>query len=272
MSKKIDINYANLNKEAEKYLKQFENSKRPLSKKALQLKNNISRAINNNSTRNLKEIKEILSKQCKTNYKKVLNSAEKESKINIKKTGNVNKISTEIVNKKINGKTIDNRIINNNKKLLKDCHKIIKTETEKGTSVPKMSKMLRDKFNIDKNRAKLIARTESHRVREESTYKGYIANKVNGISQKVQWLATKDSRTRDTHMNLDGKFADENLYFHSSGGMTHYPGGFGIAREDCNCRCTTIIITDPKKSDGILNFDDDSFDAEAQAWVEENLK
>lgn len=272
MNKNIDKNYGNLNKEAEKALKQFDNSKRPLSKRALQLRNNISRAINNNSTKNLKEIKEVLNKQCKSTYKKVLKDGEKESKIKIKKSGNTDKISKEIINKKIKGKTIDNRIVNNNKKLLTDCHKIIKTETNKGTSTNKMAKMLRDKFNIDKNRSKLIARTESHRVREEATYKGYLANKVNGISQKIQWLATKDSRTRDTHLRLDGQFADKELYFHSEGNITKYPGGFGIAREDCNCRCTTIIITDAAASTGILNFDDTSFDAEAAEWVKNNLK
>lgn len=268
----IEKNYSELGKETEKALKEYDKSKK-LSKHASKLKKRLSVAINNNSSKNLKEIKEVLNKQCKYNYKNVLKNAEKESKIKIKKTGNISKISKEIVNKKIKGKTIDNRIINNNKKLIKDCHKIIKIETEKGTSIQKMSKILRDKFNIDKNRSKLIARTESHRVREESTYKGYLTNTVNGISQKIQWLATKDSRTRDTHMNLDGKFADKDLFFYSSnGGMTHYPGGFGIAAEDCNCRCTTIIITDAAASTGTLNFDDNSFDNEAAEWIKNNLK
>jgi SPP1 gp7 family putative phage head morphogenesis protein len=187
-----------------------------------------------------------LKKIANTNYLKTLWESEKKGKINISKKiiNEVDKIVKNIVNRKVAGKTIFERFTRNKNTLLRDCKKIIKKMTFEGKSIDKIAKELRDKFNIDKNKSLLIARTEAHRIQEEATYKGYQGAKRAGVKFRIRWVSTLDSRTRDTHKNLDGKFADEDGYFHSSGGKAKYPGGFGIAKEDIRCRCTSIQVFD----------------------------
>lgn len=187
-----------------------------------------------------------LKKLANTNYLRTLFKSEKKSKINIsrKLINEVDKIVKTIVNKKIAGKTMLERFTRNKNTLLRDCKKIIKKMTFDGKSIDAIAKELQLKFDIDKNRSLLIARTEAHRIQEESTHKGYQSARRAGVNFKIRWVSTLDMRTRDTHQRLDGKFADEDGYFYSSGGKAQYPGGFGIAKEDCRCRCSTIQVFD----------------------------
>lgn len=59
-----------------------------------------------------------------------------------------------------------------------------------------------------------------------------------GIELKKQRIATLDSRTRDSHRELDGEKADIDAKF--SNGLS-YPGDpAGPASEVWNCRCTLV--------------------------------
>lgn len=60
-----------------------------------------------------------------------------------------------------------------------------------------------------------------------------------GIRVQKMWMATNDSRTRDSHRNLDGQVAEVNEPFHSDYGEIMYPGAPGAHPADVyNCRCT----------------------------------
>jgi hypothetical protein len=62
-----------------------------------------------------------------------------------------------------------------------------------------------------------------------------------GVEIDPTWNSTLDDKVRDTHAAMDGQIADAEGYFHSpAGGRAKYPGGFGIAKEDCNCRCALV--------------------------------
>lgn len=84
-----------------------------------------------------------------------------------------------------------------------------------------------------------IARTEGHRVTSESEMDCMQAAKGKGADVVKEWISTLDSVTRQTHVELDGQVRELEEYFviPSSGAMAMYPGGFGIAHEDINCRC-----------------------------------
>lgn len=84
-----------------------------------------------------------------------------------------------------------------------------------------------------------IARTEGHRVTSESEMDCMQAAKGKGADVVKEWISTLDSVTRQTHVELDGQIRELEEYFviPSSGAMAMYPGGFGIAHEDINCRC-----------------------------------
>lgn len=84
-----------------------------------------------------------------------------------------------------------------------------------------------------------IARTEGHRVTSESEMDCMNAAKSKGADVVKEWISTLDSVTRETHVELDGQIRELEEYFviPSSGAKAMYPGGFGIACEDINCRC-----------------------------------
>lgn len=64
-----------------------------------------------------------------------------------------------------------------------------------------------------------------------------------GINVKKQWLATKDSRTRDAHAELDGQTVDVDEPFESELGPIMYPGDPSADPANVwNCRCTLTYV------------------------------
>lgn len=79
-----------------------------------------------------------------------------------------------------------------------------------------------------------IAETETHRDANESAY---ITARANGATKKI-WHCMMLPTSRDSHIFLDGVSAPMDGYFYSiNGGMTQFPGEWGIAEEDVNCCC-----------------------------------
>ena len=103
---------------------------------------------------------------------------------------------------------------------------------------------------VDFNKTLRIARTEAHRIQQESTYNLQVKAKEKGAKILKQWDSTLDMKTRPTHRELDGQMIGVNDYFHSSGGgKALYPGGFGDPKEDCNCRCCLVQVAEWELSD-----------------------
>ena len=79
-----------------------------------------------------------------------------------------------------------------------------------------------------------IAETEVHRIANAAAYDMALRS---GATRKT-WRTMGDDRVRDTHEYLDGVTAPIDGSFYSfMGGSTLYPGQWGIAEEDVNCRC-----------------------------------
>lgn len=105
-----------------------------------------------------------------------------------------------------------------------------------GESVPKLRGRVSRVFADAKGRrAETIARTESHNSVGAGTFETYRVAEVG----KKEWLATKDSRTRDSHRNIDGQVRPMDQPF-SNGLM--YPGAPGPAKEVVNCRCALLPV------------------------------
>ena len=108
-------------------------------------------------------------------------------------------------------------------------------------SYEKISKLIYDEFNNPKLNAIRIARTEGHRISQEATYNVQVEAKKNGADIVKEWDATLDSKTRPSHQFLDGQIVDIDKPFkNADGDEALYPGGFGIASEDINCRCCVV--------------------------------
>lgn len=90
------------------------------------------------------------------------------------------------------------------------------------------------------SRAKTIAKTESHRIQQASTYDAQKAAKKRGADVVKQWDSTLDGRTRSTHRHLDGQIKEVEEPFEMDGKKAMFPGEFGDPAEDVNCRCVSL--------------------------------
>lgn len=98
-------------------------------------------------------------------------------------------------------------------------------------------------------RARTIARTEVIGSANFATYEG---QRQSGVVNRREWIATLDDRTREDHMELHGDSVTMEAMFEApDGSVGMFPGGFGVAHQDINCRCTTAAIIDEAVADGV---------------------
>lgn len=136
------------------------------------------------------------------------------------------KDKNKIINSKVKGKSIFDRITRNSKKLIKDIRKI-------GID-NKLS--LKKRFNREYNNTKRIIRTDSHRILERTkNFCNSLANKA-GFETKGRWICSFKN-SRDAHIRMHNQINDSDGYFSIDGLKTKYPGGFGVAKLDINCHC-----------------------------------
>lgn len=92
------------------------------------------------------------------------------------------------------------------------------------------------------NNAIRITRTEAHRISGEVRQQTLSKVQAKGADIVKQWDASIDKRTRPHHVELDGqqREIDQPFKVPSTGATAMYPGGFGIAAEDINCRCAIL--------------------------------
>lgn len=111
-----------------------------------------------------------------------------------------------------------------------------------GTSWAQVARNIQTRMTIGMNRAMRIARTEGHRIQNESRFDAQKKAKQRGADIVKQWDATLDRRTRPTHQQLDGQIREleEPYVIPSNGRKGMFPGSFGIAAEDINCRCHSL--------------------------------
>lgn len=110
-----------------------------------------------------------------------------------------------------------------------------------GLSYQEMARNLKNVTNVDYNKTLRIAKTEGHRIQQEATYNVQKRAIEKGADIVKQWDSTLDGKTRPTHRALDGQIIGVDEYFKSeSGYKALYPSGFGVASEDCNCRCCLL--------------------------------
>lgn len=103
-----------------------------------------------------------------------------------------------------------------------------------------VARNLANNTNIGMNNAIRIARTEGHRIREQSQMDASNKAKEKGADVVKQWCSILDSKTRNTHALLDGQIRELDEPFEVNGLKAMCPGQFGKASEDINCRCTML--------------------------------
>ena len=126
----------------------------------------------------------------------------------------------------------------------KHLREVIVAEISRGIasnmSYSEIARNVANQTGIAKNRARSIVITESHRIKEEASQDARVEAKKKGANIVKQWDATLDHKTRDSHRRLDGQIREIDEPFEIDGKTAMYPGGFGRAEEDCNCRCVAL--------------------------------
>lgn len=126
----------------------------------------------------------------------------------------------------------------------KELKKQVKEELQRGLasqlSYADIARNISDYGQADMNRSMTIARTEGHRVQSEARMDAMKAAKKKGADIVKQWDATLDGNTRPNHRLLDGQIRELDEPFEVSGMKVDHPGAFGLASEDCNCRCCVL--------------------------------
>ena len=105
-------------------------------------------------------------------------------------------------------------------------------------SYQEIARNIKNTTNVDYNKSLRIAKTEGHRIQNESTYNVQVRAKQKGADIVKQWDSTLDRRTRESHQKLDGEIVGVDEKF-SNGLM--FPGDSnGTASEVVNCRCALL--------------------------------
>lgn len=148
----------------------------------------------------------------------------------------------------INALTIDSKLSKPLYERLGEDIKVLKrkvsSEISRGIannfSYTQIAKNLVGISNTGMNNAYRIARTEGHRIQNQSAMDAANIAKEKGADVVKQWDATLDARTRPHHAMLDGQIRELDKPFEVNGRKAMYPSGFGIASEDIHCRCALL--------------------------------
>lgn len=117
------------------------------------------------------------------------------------------------------------------------------------------------------SRAKLIVRTEAHRIQNASRFDCITQAKKRGAEVVKVWDATLDGDTRSTHRQLDGQVREVERPFEIDGKKAMHPGGFGDPAEDCNCRCVML-----EKSRWALDADETKYLGRTENMTDDDLQ
>lgn len=118
----------------------------------------------------------------------------------------------------------------------------LKKGIEEGEGIDQLSKRIDALYleQIIPNRSILIARTEVIQASNAGSLAGAKATGLPGL--KKVWLATRDSRTRESHTLEDGTIVEIDGHFTlSSGSRLEFPGDTSLgasAADTIQCRCT----------------------------------
>ena len=120
----------------------------------------------------------------------------------------------------------------------KEVASVLNEGIRAGEDYRRLAKRLDEKFaHIGKVRKGIIATTEVGGAANEAILEGYRQSGV--VSSKR--CVTTFLRSRPTHQELSGQEVGLEEPFSVNGNTAQRPGAFGIAAEDINCRCRTVV-------------------------------
>lgn len=173
------------------------------------------------------------------------------------------------------GITLSQKLYNDNIKLANSVRGYITRGIAMNESYADISRRLARKTEASLNQAYRIVRTEGHRIQNEVKMKTLSrVQEETGADIVKQWDSTVDKRTRPDHVALDGQLReiDQPFKIPGKGYTAMFPGGFGIASEDINCRCVCLQrarwALDKSELDKYIGDLDGATDEQLKAWAQ----
>lgn len=154
-----------------------------------------------------------------------------------------------IINTPVASRKLSTRLQGNSTKMKQNLNRVLTRGFAKGLSTQKMARQIVDIGGAEYRRAMNIARTEGGRVTSVTRQQSQTHAKKIGIKLKKRWVSTLDGDTRNNHRELDGQVREIDEYFKVGSHEALQPHMFGIASEDCNCRCRSISVIDGYESE-----------------------
>ncbi len=185
---------------------------------------------------------DFLAHDASTAYNELFYEFEMSEKIPLSFAMLTEKQIATIINTPVAGRKLSTRLKGNSSKMKKNLNRVLTRGFSKGWSTQKMAAQIAEIGGANYRRAMNIARTESGRVTSVTRQQSQQHAKDLGIKAQKKWISTLDGETRNTHRQLDGQIRDIDDYFEIAGMKTLQPHMFGIASEDCNCRCRTVNV------------------------------
>jgi uncharacterized protein YoaH (UPF0181 family) len=113
-----------------------------------------------------------------------------------------------------------------------------------GEAIPDLAARIREVFSeASATRATTIARTEVVGGFGAAT-RAAITGLPSDVVAAVQWIATRDGRTRASHSAADGQIVSVSAPFQVGGSSMLYPGDPNGGADECvNCRCAMAALT-----------------------------
>ena len=139
----------------------------------------------------------------------------------------------------LSGLTLNDRLSRNRQNLITRMREQITQGLVQGEGYVSMTKRVKEQFDKDAAGTMRILRTEGGRMQSLGTVESMEhANELGIITMRV-WNSAIDGRTRDDHIDMDGKkIKPGELFTLPDGSRAEAPGLSGEASQDINCRCT----------------------------------
>ena len=124
-----------------------------------------------------------------------------------------------------------------------------------GESVPKVAERVQSVIGMDSRAATRAARTALTGAQNAGRVNAYERMADEGCRLKQEWMATYDTRTRDSHRKLDGERVEIGGSWQAERGELRFPGDpQAHPAETWNCRCRVRAVVDGIDQDSADRF------------------
>lgn len=151
------------------------------------------------------------------------------------------------------GLALNERLSRNRDQLIIQMRETITRGLHEGQTYRQMTQNIAKTLEGDVVKARRIVRTESKRIREESTQAAAKHADERGVKMVKRWNTVSDERVRSSHEHLDGVTIGVDDEFEVDGFTAPAPGQFNEPSLDVNCRCfltyEVVAVEKPQNND-----------------------